>query len=153
MMTVGRKWSGRSRLCSTISPLGGLAKFRARDAQRAGARFMLRPCGHWSRKIANVKQSRRAGANTSSAFGPNWRGTEVRGTEDSKPVRPESSGARSNGFDGLRALPQLDPRDSELAVLPKALATLQDLIEGQIAIAIDKLKRKIGDRRRTPSCA
>ena len=41
-----------------------------------------------------------------------------------------------------RELPQLDPRDSELAVLPKALATLQDLIEGQIAIAIDKLKRE-----------
>ena len=141
MMTVGRKWSGRSRLCSTISPLGGLAKFRARDAQRAGARFMLRPCGHWSRKIANVKQSRRAReyiqrlrAELARDRGARDRGLETR--------EAESSGARSNGFDGLRELPQLDPRDSELAVLPKALATLQDLIEGQIAIAIDKLKRE-----------
>jgi hypothetical protein len=41
-----------------------------------------------------------------------------------------------------RELPQLDPRDSELAVLPKAFAALQDLIESQIAIAIDELKRE-----------
>ena len=41
----------------------------------------------------------------------------------------------------MRELSQLDPRDSGLALLPKAFATFQDLIDGQIAIAIDEWKR------------
>jgi hypothetical protein len=41
-----------------------------------------------------------------------------------------------------RELPQLDPYTPDLALLPKAFAALQDLIDGQIAIAIDELKRE-----------
>jgi hypothetical protein len=46
-----------------------------------------------------------------------------------------------------RELPQLDPYTPDLALLPKAFAALQDLIDGQIDIAIDELRRELLKKR------